>query len=74
MRWGGFGRGGVSVASGEHDCWLDYAGCHLTDACSALQEAGLARGIGFPTGCSLNHVAAHYTPNSGDDTVLSYGG
>lgn len=25
---------------------------------------------GFPTGCSLNHCAAHYTPNPGDDTVL----
>lgn len=35
-------------------------------------EDGLSRGIGFPTGCSLNHVAAHYTPNSGDDTVLQY--
>ena len=31
------------------------------------------RGIGFPTGCSLNHVAAHYTPNAGDDTVLQQG-
>lgn len=31
---------------------------------------GLARGRGFPTGCSINHVAAHYTPNYGDDTVL----
>ena len=29
-------------------------------------------GIGFPTGCSLNHVAAHYTPNPGDNTVLQY--
>lgn len=29
-------------------------------------------GIAFPTGCSLNHVAAHYTPNSGDKTVLQY--
>ena len=35
-----------------------------------IGEKGLARGIGFPTGCSLNHVAAHYTPNPGDDTVL----
>ena len=26
--------------------------------------------MGFPTGCSLNHCAAHYTPNPGDDTVL----
>jgi len=32
----------------------------------------MAAGIGFPTGCSLNHVAAHYTPNAGDKTVLSY--
>lgn len=29
-------------------------------------------GIAFPTGCSLNHVAAHYTPNPGDNTVLGY--
>lgn len=28
-------------------------------------------GYGFPTGCSLNHVAAHYTPNHGDKTVLT---
>jgi methionyl aminopeptidase len=37
-----------------------------------VQEAGLERGIAFPTGCSLNHVAAHYTPNTGDDTTLQY--
>jgi methionyl aminopeptidase len=55
-------------------------GIKLTDMCQMLenknreliQEDGLRRGIGFPTGCSLNHVAAHYTPNSGDDTVLQY--
>ena len=35
-----------------------------------LQEAGLEAGPGFPTGCSINHVAAHYTPNCGDNTVL----
>jgi methionyl aminopeptidase len=28
-----------------------------------LTEAnGLKSGIAFPTGCSLNHVAAHWTP------------
>jgi len=37
-----------------------------------IKENGLKAGIAFPTGCSLNHVAAHYTPNSGDNTVLSY--
>ena len=29
-------------------------------------------GQAFPTGCSLNNVAAHYTPNKGDDTILQY--
>lgn len=33
---------------------------------------GLKRGWGFPTGVSLNHIAAHYTPNYGDKTVLQY--
>ena len=37
-----------------------------------IQENGLAAGIGFPTGLSLNHCAAHYTPNPGDTTVLKY--
>lgn len=37
-----------------------------------VAENGLNAGIAFPTGCSLNHVAAHYTPNAGDTTVLTY--
>ena len=37
-----------------------------------VAENGLKAGIAFPTGCSLNHVAAHYTPNTGDSTVLKY--
>eukprot|EP01036_Dinobryon_divergens_P024403 gene24403-32850_t len=56
-------------------------GIKLIDMCEQLEECnrrlvkenGLQAGIGFPTGCSLNHVAAHYTPNCGDDTVLQYG-
>lgn len=55
-------------------------GIKLIDMCEMLEnknrelvgESGLQRGIGFPTGCSLNHVAAHYTPNPGDQTVLKY--
>jgi len=35
-----------------------------------INENGLASGLAFPTGCSINHCAAHYTPNAGDDTVL----
>lgn len=55
-------------------------GISLADMCERLEnknrelveEAGLERGIGFPTGCSLNHVAAHYTPNPGDNTILGH--
>jgi len=32
----------------------------------------LKSGIAFPTGCSLNNVAAHFSPNPGDTTVLAY--
>lgn len=35
-----------------------------------INEHGLDAGLAFPTGCSLNNCAAHYTPNAGDDTVL----
>jgi methionyl aminopeptidase len=31
-----------------------------------VEENGLESGIGFPTGLSVNEVAAHYTPNAGD--------
>ncbi|XP_013188290.2 methionine aminopeptidase 2 [Amyelois transitella] len=37
-----------------------------------IGEDGLKAGLAFPTGCSRNHCAAHYTPNTGDDTVLEY--
>eukprot|EP01138_Halocafeteria_seosinensis_P009933 gb/GECG01010145.1/.p1 GENE.gb/GECG01010145.1/~~gb/GECG01010145.1/.p1 ORF type:complete len:309 (+),score=62.14 gb/GECG01010145.1/:1-927(+) len=55
-------------------------GARLIDVCEELenlnrqlvQENGQERGIGFPTGCSLNHIAAHYTPNSGDYTEITY--
>ncbi|KAJ0394074.1 hypothetical protein P43SY_010113 [Pythium insidiosum] len=77
----------VRYASEVHRQVRKYAqsmmkpGIRLIDLCEQLEEknrqlveeAGFARGIGFPTGCSLNHVAAHYTPNAGDNTVLSYG-
>jgi hypothetical protein len=37
-----------------------------------VRENGLEAGIAFPTGCSLNYVAAHYTPNNGDFTRIEY--
>ena len=53
----------------------------MVDICNFIESSTLklsgydandpfAAGYGFPTGCSLNHCAAHYTPNSGDKTVL----
>ncbi|CAD7945343.1 unnamed protein product [Amoebophrya sp. A120] len=55
-------------------------GIKMTELCQRLEQKslelvgkdGLNAGWGFPTGCSLNHVAAHYTPNYGDKTVLCY--
>jgi methionyl aminopeptidase len=52
----------------------------LIDVCERLeemnrflvQEKGLDAGIAFPTGCSLNFIAAHYTPNAGDFTKIEY--
>ncbi|THH19355.1 hypothetical protein EUX98_g8790 [Antrodiella citrinella] len=39
----------------------------IEDGTRALvEENGLESGVGFPTGVSLNHCAAHYTPNAGD--------
>ncbi|KAJ1959920.1 Methionine aminopeptidase 2 [Dipsacomyces acuminosporus] len=35
-----------------------------------VQEKGFEAGIGFPTGLSINHCAAHYTPNAGDHVVV----
>ena len=53
-----------------------------------IKEKGLEAGLAFPTGkysfnyyslfillfkgCSLNHCAAHYTPNNGDNTILQH--
>ncbi|CAI6001432.1 unnamed protein product, partial [Closterium sp. NIES-65] len=55
-------------------------GMLMTDLCETLEDTvrrliaanGLHAGIAFPTGCSLNWVAAHWTPNAGDKTVLQY--
>ncbi|XP_019753113.1 methionine aminopeptidase 2 isoform X2 [Hippocampus comes] len=48
--------------------------CERLEDCSRklIKENKLHAGLAFPTGCSLNHCAAHYTPNAGDPTVLQY--
>jgi len=56
-------------------------GMLMIDICERLEATvrtlveaeGFKSGHAFPTGCSLNHVAAHYTPNPGDRTALQYG-
>lgn len=55
-------------------------GMTMIDICEELEntarklisEKGLEAGLAFPTGCSRNHCAAHYTPNAGDPTVLEF--
>ncbi|GFQ00052.1 methionine aminopeptidase 2b [Phtheirospermum japonicum] len=55
-------------------------GMLMTNLCETLEntvrklisENGLQAGITFPTGSSLNWVAAHWTPNTGDKIVLQY--
>eukprot|EP00359_Climacostomum_virens_P009996 CAMPEP_0204908706 /NCGR_PEP_ID=MMETSP1397-20131031/7603_1 /ASSEMBLY_ACC=CAM_ASM_000891 /TAXON_ID=49980 /ORGANISM="Climacostomum Climacostomum virens, Strain Stock W-24" /LENGTH=368 /DNA_ID=CAMNT_0052078327 /DNA_START=1435 /DNA_END=2538 /DNA_ORIENTATION=+ len=45
----------------------------LEDKTRALLEGdGLDAGVGFPTGVSLNHCAAHFSPNPGDRVVIGY--
>ena len=55
-------------------------GERLIDICEKIEDMNrylvrdnkLEAGIAFPTGCSLNYVAAHYTPNNGDFTRVEY--
>jgi hypothetical protein len=76
--WLGFGR--LLPAVAEPGCSLPTAHpaslLPLLLFCPAVRklidENGLNAGIAFPTGCSLNYVAAHWTPNAGDKTVLQY--
>ena len=57
---------------------LIHPGISMINLCESIENAirrlvegdGLEAGIAFPTGCSLNHVAAHYSPNAGDPTIL----
>jgi len=49
---------------------IDIADTIETSLRKTIAADGTKRGIAFPTGLSLNHVAAHYTPNAGDTRVL----
>ena len=53
-------------------------GMKIMDICNEIEATnrrlieanGLEAGIAFPTGASINHCAAHWTPNIGDETIL----
>ena len=53
-------------------------GMKMIDVCETLENSvrkllnakGLECGVAFPTGCSQNHIAAHWTPNGGDETII----
>ncbi|KAI0756249.1 peptidase M24A methionine aminopeptidase [Daedaleopsis nitida] len=49
---------------------LDIAEIIENGTRALVEEDGLETGVGFPTGLSLNHCAAHYSPNPGDTLVL----
>ena len=38
---------------------------------SFTKDVGINKGIGFPTGLSINHCAAHYSPFKGSDYTLT---
>ena len=58
-------------------------GIKLWDICTNIEDRiryyskqdgnFLNDGIAFPTGCSLNHIAAHFTPSKNDNTILKLG-
>ena len=55
----------TEIAEGIEDSVRALTG-HL-----GLEEGdNIKGGMGFPTGLSINHCAAHYTPNAGNKTVL----
>jgi len=72
------------AAEVHRQCRLDLQrfikpGVSLLDIAERLERStktllgatgSLERGWGFPTGLSLNHCAAHYSPNPGDRTVV----
>ena len=56
-------------------CYLHFGFRQTLEGISRklINENGLESGLAFPTGLSINHCAAHYTPNAGDETVLQQG-
>ncbi|EDO07794.1 putative methionine aminopeptidase type II [Babesia bovis T2Bo] len=52
---------------------IDLVNAIETKSKELIASDGLKCGWAFPTGVSINHCAAHYTPNYGDKSMLRYG-
>lgn len=67
QKWIQPGMGLTEIAEGIEDSVRALCGHQgLEDG-----DAQIA-GMGFPTGLSINHCAAHYTPNAGNKMVVNY--
>lgn len=67
QKWIKPGMGLTEIAEGIEDSVRALTGHQ------GLEEGdGLIAGMGFPTGLSINHCAAHYTPNAGNKMTLKY--
>lgn len=79
-RWEDFRKGAEIHRRVRHKAQSSIrAGMSMTEIADLIENSvrsyaaadhTLKAGIGFPTGLSLNHVAAHYTPNTGDKLSL----
>lgn len=45
---------------------------HLTGHMGLEEGDNLIAGVAFPTGLNINHIAAHYSPNAGNKTILKH--
>ncbi|KAG2378322.1 hypothetical protein C9374_008465 [Naegleria lovaniensis] len=50
---------------------IDAAEAFENKARELIEDNKLNAGLAFPLGCSMNNCAAHYTPNAGDETVIT---
>lgn len=71
----------MHAAVRQHAQNLIKPGMYMTEICDIVERKSkelvrfepqnpLKASWGFPTGCSINNVAAHWTPNPGDKTIL----
>ncbi|KAF2759588.1 peptidase M24A, methionine aminopeptidase [Pseudovirgaria hyperparasitica] len=65
QKWIKPGQTLTEIAEGIEDSVRALAGHQGLEEGDALKA-----GMGFPTGLNLNHIAAHYSPNAGNKTVL----